>query len=76
MARRMGRKALSSNSPRLVNRNERAGPGLGTNLLFKNPEYRLARKLPTRLPKPRRIFGAYCFCANGLSPHLFLWGHE
>ena len=50
MARTMGRKALSSNSPRLVNRNERAGPGLGTDLLFKKPEDRLARKLPTRLP--------------------------
>ncbi len=58
MARTMVRKALSSNSPRLVNRNQRAGPGLVTDLLFNNPEDRLARKLPARLPKPRRIFGA------------------
>src|SRR5580658_1253035 len=49
MAPTTGRKALSSNSSRLVNRNERAG--LGTDLLFKKPEDRLARKLPTRLPK-------------------------
>src|SRR5580658_2776493 len=49
MAPTTGRKALSSNSSRLVNRNARAG--LGTDLLFKNPGDRLSRKLPTRLPK-------------------------
>jgi hypothetical protein len=49
MAPTTGRKALSSNSSRLVNRNAQAG--LGTDLLFKNPEDRLSRKLPTRLPK-------------------------
>ncbi len=35
MARTMGRKALSSNSPHTVNRIEGAGPGLGTDLAAK-----------------------------------------
>ena len=40
-----------------VNRNQRAGPGLVTDLLFNNPEDRLARKLPARCCCPS--FKAY-----------------
>ena len=46
MARTMGRKALSSNSLRLVNSNERAGPGLGTDLSFKNQKIRSRENYP------------------------------
>ena len=59
MARTMVRKALSKLIHHAwVKSQQQARPGLGTDLLFKNPEDRLARKLPTRLPKLRRIFGA------------------